>query len=242
MQNEYTTAVETLKRRLKTEGLTYLELAKKLSLSESGLKKIFAAKDGSVQRLAQIGAAIGLSLSDLFSEMKEPMSVVSFTENQQNYFLKVPKALFLYWKLVYERESLEKAETFLGLNRRESMSLLRQLDKINLLAILPGDRIKIPPIRQIRWSGDGPLIRKLYQEWSMKLLKRVGTPNPKTGEYFMIRYLQMTSSTYEEFLRAMQSLESEFLRRAIYEMRTRPSPLKHVRWVMASDNASFVED
>lgn len=52
----------------------------------------------------------------------------------------------------------------------------------------------------------------------------------------------MKKSTYKEFVSAVEALEGEYVRRSIYEMKTAPKDLNHVRWLVASDNKSFVEN
>ncbi len=66
--NEYRAAIDILKRTLKERGLTYRQLGKGIGLSESGVKKIFLARDGSFQRLAEICRYVGLSLSEIVED------------------------------------------------------------------------------------------------------------------------------------------------------------------------------
>lgn len=109
-----------------------------------------------------------------------------------------------------------------------------------LIKLRPGGQISLPAIKPIRWVGDGPLIRRLYRDWSIRLIEKLARPILGVNEYFLIRYLKMTPQTYQEFLSAQRSLEKEFVRRSIYEMQTHPERVQHVRWVSAIDDESFV--
>lgn len=240
-QNEYQVAVAALKRGLKAQNITYQQLAKELGLSESGVKKILSGSDGSFQRLAQIARVAGLSLADLLEEQREEMQPVSFTPKQEEFFLSEPGAFQFYWRLVYERASVEEIEKLTGLAEKDSFRHLRKLDSLGLIKLLPGGKVRVPPLQQIRWTGTGPLVRKLYREWSLRFVEQVARPDLEPGKLFLVRYFQMTPKTYAEFLAAMKTMEAEFVRRAIQDMRAGKN-LHHVRWLAAVDDQSFLPE
>lgn len=236
--NEYRTAIENLKAVLKQKKINYKELAQGLKLSESGIKKILGAQDGSFQRLIQICRFVGISLSELLEDGKT--LDVGFTPRQQTEFLKEPLLFQVYWLLVYERRSMTEVQEELRLNKTEAFRLARRLDVLSLITLLPGDRMRLPSVRAVRWTGDGEFIRKTYRDWSRRLVEDVAKPVSDAGELFIIRYFQMTTKTHGEFIAAIKALETEFVRRAIHEMRTRPPGLEHVRWITGVDMRSFV--
>jgi transcriptional regulator with XRE-family HTH domain len=239
-RTEYEVAMTAVKAALKRQKITYAELAKRLRISESGLKKILSAKDGSFQRLAQICEELGLSLSELLAG-EDQTQEISFTPAQQEFLASHAGALRLFWALVYERRPLPEAEKLAGVNPKEVFSLLRKLDQLGLLELLPANRLRIPAVRPVRWVGDGPLIRKLHREWSAGFVKSVARPTPDKGEQFISRYFRASRRTVDELQAALKDLEAEFLRRAIKEMRTESPDLVHLRWVSAVDDKSYLE-
>ncbi len=239
-QSEYRLAVENLKARLKERQITYAELAEGIGMSESGVKKIFTGSDGSFQRLAQICKYAGVSLAEIVQSTKT--IDVGFTDAQQTAFLREPALFQFYWMLAYEREALENTEKFFRLTKADSFRQLRQLDLLGLIKLLPGDRIRLPSVKAIRWSGDGPFMRKIYQDWSQRLVAKMAKPVTDPHELFIVRYFKMLPKTYNDFLQAQRALETEFVRRAIQEMRTGDSQLEHVRWLVAADQQSFLGD
>ena len=58
--------VSELKRYLKAHGLTYAEVAKRLDLSESSVKRLFARETFTLKRFEQVCNALGLEITDLF--------------------------------------------------------------------------------------------------------------------------------------------------------------------------------
>jgi transcriptional regulator with XRE-family HTH domain len=229
-----------LKLALKRQQITYKELARRLGLSESGVKKIFTAKDGSFQRVAEICAELGLSMEELFAGQEESMHEVSFSPAQQEY-LADPRIFKLYWALVYERRSLADAQQVAGISAKESFPVLRRFDQLQLLELLPGGRLRVPAVRQVRWTGDGPLIRKLYQEWGGRFLRTVATPEQLPGQMFLIRYFKASRRTQNDLMAALRDIEKEFVRRATMEMRSEDPDLVHLRWMFAVDSRSYLE-
>ena len=242
IRTEYEIATESIKLALKQQGFTYKDLAQRLKLSESGIKKILSSSDGSFQRLAQICKEVGLSMSELLEGQGERIMELSYSLPQQEYLMAHPRALRLYWALVYERRPTEEARKISHLDSKEMFSYLRKLDQLELLELLPEGRLRLPAVRQIRWVGGGPLVKKLYEEWSAKFLKSTATPERTKDQFFMIRYVRASRKTLEDLMVAQHDLETEFVRRAISEMRSEAPDLEHIRWMSAIDNRSFLDD
>jgi len=240
-RSEYQVATDSLKLALKAQKLTYKALAKKMGLSESGLKKILTARDGSFQRVAEICDWLGLSMRELLAGHDENVFELAYTPAQQEYLVGTPAAFRLYWALVYERRNLADAEKVAGFSGKASFPILRRLDQLQLLELLPGGKVRVPAVRQVRWVGGGPLVKKVYQEWSRSFLERVGTPEPESGALFLTRYFRASERTLNDLMDALRDLEREFVRRATREMRTEASDLVHIRWMSAVDNRSYLE-
>lgn len=236
--NDYKLAIQKLKATLKDRGMTYRELGQEIGLTESGVKKIFLAQDGSFLRLSQIAKFLGLSMTELVSDQR--VTHVGFSEKQQNEFLNNPLLFKLFWLLVYERADIASAKKELGLTNSESFKLIRKLDLLGLVKLLPGERVIVPSVRAVSWKGKGKFIEKLYQDWATRLVSQIAKAESEQDELFILRYVQMTPKTYNEFVIAQRSLEAEFMRRSVREMQLRPHDLKHVRWLVATDNNSFV--
>lgn len=241
LRTEYMIVTDFLKKALKEQKLTYRDFSQGLGLSESGLKKMLSARDGSFQRLAQMCKFLGLSLSEALAGSVESMREIQYTQKQQEFLTKDPRAFHLFWLLVYERVSVAKALQALDLNETKAFSILRKLDELRLLKLLPGNRVQVPPLQLIRWAGQGPLIEKIYREWSENMIQRVASPSPPPGAFFMIRYFKMKPKTLADLNEALHELENEFSRRGTQDMRTGADDLVHLRWIIATDNQSFLQ-
>ncbi len=67
--------VETLKRELKAQGVTYRQVAGKLDLSEASVKRLFSEQSFTLDRLAQICEPLHLEISDLIRQMEKNLDL-----------------------------------------------------------------------------------------------------------------------------------------------------------------------
>jgi transcriptional regulator with XRE-family HTH domain len=241
---EYRLLCDSIKKLLRKRGLNYRELAGRMGMSESGLKKILSGPDTSFQRLVQIADALGVTVADLLAHQdRGAFDDVSFTDEQQQFFVKNMPCFYFYWRLVYERVPLAEAEKLQGLTPRDSFRWLKKLDELGLVRLGAQGKVRLPRVTKIRWVGGGPLVEKLYREWAQNAVRDLAKPGEKQApsELFIIRYLKLDENSYNEFLRAQRELENEFVRRAIREMNLNLPKMKNVRWVTAIDDKSYVD-
>jgi len=75
--------IPCLKKALKMNGLTYAQVALNLNLSEASVKRIFAEKSLSVQRMMQICEMTDMRLPDLAQLMNETDAAISSLSKEQ---------------------------------------------------------------------------------------------------------------------------------------------------------------
>src|SRR5687768_10733054 len=63
--NETKRMIETLKRCLRSRGMTYRSLGRSLGLSESSVKRLFAHESFTLNRLERICSALDMTVADL---------------------------------------------------------------------------------------------------------------------------------------------------------------------------------
>ena len=69
--------VDVLKRELRTRGITYAQVARKLNLSEASVKRMFSRKDFNLKRLDQVCQLAGSEFSDLARTLYQEESQIS---------------------------------------------------------------------------------------------------------------------------------------------------------------------
>jgi DNA-binding Xre family transcriptional regulator len=234
--------IGVVKSVLKQKGISYRELGKRIGLSESGVKKLFNGKDCSFNRLCEVCDAVEVPLTDLLQSFHafSPRDV-EFTEKQQAFFLKNMDVFRFFWKLVYERWAVKKIQGHFGLSDRETFQYLKQLDEIGLIELHSGNRVKIQKIELVRWTGKGPLLKRLRKDWSSDLIHEVIETGIAEGQHFSIRSYQLTAQSAQELLNTLRDIDLEFGRRSIREMILYPDQVKQFRTLSALAGGSFVK-
>lgn len=199
-----------IKKALKQRGVTYSELAARLRMTESGVKKMLNAKDLSFRRVVQICEVVDILPGQLFS-LAENASIaeVDFTREQQEALLANRTLLGVYWCLAVEKRGLAEIEHALKLSSGELKKLLNRLVTLDLINHRRG-QYHAYHSGQVRWSERSPLTKALNHEWSALTLKRALAEAAK-DERVMHRLVGMKLSreSYNNLLRRLNELFDE---------------------------------
>lgn len=170
--------IKALKKELKASGITYCELAKTLKLSEAGIKKLLNKTDLSMNRAHQICHAIGVSFSEILRVSEESFgSEKKFTEQQVSFFRTNPHYFNFYMQLVYEQKVPEEIRVETGLSERSLFKYLKKLDDLDLIKLLPGNRISFPEGALAKVTVAGTALEKIKNDLTIDLIKKVEKTN-----------------------------------------------------------------
>lgn len=231
-----------LKRLLKDRGITYRELAHRLALSESSVKKLFISNDCSFKRISEICNILEISVSDLMASLDEmPVRSHRHTPAQEEFLLANPQAFHLYCKIAFEDLQSQQLQKTFDISHAALFKLLRSLDKHNLIHLMPNGEIRYPNMGMVLWENAGPLVAKMKREWPSRLLRMVDGNESQEGYRLTLRSYHMKKSTLAEFLRALTDLEFEFARRSLREERLERDQTIPVSAVSAVAPRSFIE-
>jgi len=155
--------VDVLKSALRRRSLTYANIGRGLGLSESSVKRMLAQKKLSLDRLEQICGLMDLEIADLIELAHQAENrITELTEEQERELVSDPKVLlvavlvFNYWT------ATEILETY-RLTEAELVKTLTRLDKMRIVDLMPGNRIKVRLARNFRWRKAGP-IQRYFEE------------------------------------------------------------------------------
>ena len=155
--------LDTLKACLKEKGLTYVDVAESLDLSEASVKRLFSEENISLQRLEAICQLLNMEISDLTKIAEDQKNqITELTQEQEAEFVKQPKLFFLAYMLLNDFEFDEVAEHY-DIEPLEGIQLLAHLDRIKFIDLLPGNRVKLLTSRNFRWRKNGD-IEKLFNQ------------------------------------------------------------------------------
>lgn len=149
------TLIKNLKSRLRTDRVTYRELAKRLRVSEPTVKRDLSRGTFSLQRLDRICEVLGVSLEELI----QPKSTVALTElsaEQERALVSRPKLLLVSYLTANDWKFGEIVATF-QISDSELIDILLRLEKIGIAEFRPPNRLRKLTARNFSWRKDGPV-------------------------------------------------------------------------------------
>jgi hypothetical protein len=155
--------IDTLKVALRRRGLTYVDVGRRLGLSESSVKRVFAQKNLDLERLEQICGLMGLEIADLFELAHEAEKrATELTEAQERELVSDPKVLLVAVLALDHWSAARILETY-RLSEAELVKTLTRLDRMRIIDLMPDNRIKVRLARNFAWRKAGP-IQRYFEE------------------------------------------------------------------------------
>ena len=162
--------IQALKIQLKRSGITYRELAAQLKLSESAVKQMFASGNFSLRRLDQVCDALGLELGDLVDiAMNQESKTAELSNSQERELVADIKLLLVAYLLVNHLSVDEILEQF-EISEIEIVQLLARLDRMKLIELQPGNRVRLLITSNFKWLKNGPIENFFREEVQSEFL------------------------------------------------------------------------
>jgi transcriptional regulator with XRE-family HTH domain len=160
--SEASQLVATIKKLLKSQGLTYRDLAKALKISEPSIKRMFSSGRLTIDRLVQISNFLGFTLAELSKEAQAAQPVLhTLTEKQEREVVSDPKLLMVA-VCALNHWTMDEIVGLYRLGDAECIKYLLRLDTLRIIDLLPGNRIRLNVSRDFDWLPFGP-IRQYFQ-------------------------------------------------------------------------------
>lgn len=155
--------VESLKKLLKAQQKTYRSLAQELGVSEPTVKRMFAQKNFSLDRVVQICQLLGVTLLDVarMSQASSGSPDIYLTHDQEEALCERDK-LFVLFNLLRKNWRIHDILKKFDFSENELTQGLVELDRIGVIELHPQNKIKLRVSAQLQWLPDGP-VRKMYE-------------------------------------------------------------------------------
>lgn len=152
-----TALVDSLKRQLKARGITYADLAARIDMSEASVKRMFAQKNFTLQRLDEILKAADIDFREVADTAQDDAKLITqLTLAQEKEIIGDPKLLIVAVSALNQL-SVEQMTGFYTMTEAEIIKYLVRLDKIGFLELMPNNRVKLLVARTFRWIPNGPI-------------------------------------------------------------------------------------
>lgn len=148
--------LRNLKARLRAEGITYKDLARRLRLSEPTVKRDLSSGDFSLPRLDRICEILGLSLDELLQLPSKATLLTQLSAEQERALVTQPKLLLATYLIVNDWKFEEITTTF-AIDDNELVGIMLKLEKLGIAQFTPPRRMKKLTARNFSWRKDGPV-------------------------------------------------------------------------------------
>ena len=151
--------IDTLKRQLKLRGMTYKALAEHLQLSESAVKHMFSTGNFSLRRLDDVCAILELDIGDLvdISESQE-QKIEQLSDDNERAIVADTRLLLITYCLINYWTFEEVIERY-DISPTDGLKYLRQLDRMKVIELQPGDRVRLLIANNFSWRKNGAIER-----------------------------------------------------------------------------------
>lgn len=228
----YRVVIQLLKTKLRQRKISYQELADGLDIPLSTLKKWFSAKDGSFSRLTKICKIIDIPMNLLLKEIEDQnVRTVTMSKELQNAFMKDLTLFKVFWGLCYERLSNDEVMERFSLPEKDLKRILLKLDRLKLIVLDVGDKVKVPKLRPIHWNFSGPFMKMLEKDWVNGILQDTAGPE--------LHFFQLLDESEVEFFQDLRKLEEKYAQRTILDLARNRSKVKKFRYLRVLAEGSF---
>jgi DNA-binding Xre family transcriptional regulator len=206
--SQTTQLIDTLKKTLKAHGQTYADVAEYLQLSEASIKRLFSERSISLQRLDEICQMINIEISDLVQAMNEQHGFhLSELSEQQEKDISKDLGLLLVTVCILNRWPMKEIINNFHLTESACIRYLARLDRLKLIELLPGNRVKLLVAPNFKWRKNGPIQQFFLEKIETDFFN---SRFNKNDEKLIVINGMLAESSNIVFQRKMESLAREF--------------------------------
>jgi transcriptional regulator with XRE-family HTH domain len=200
--------VEALKRLLKTQGVTYADLARRLGLSHASVKRLFSAETFTLARLEQVCRVLDVDFFDLAKLARgRAESAREMSERQEAALAEDAKLLAVFY-LLHSDWTADDIVAAYELTRPELVRLLVRLDRLQLIDLLPRDRVRVRVPKLLQLRSGGPIHRK---HGKRVVDEFIAAEFERAGGHFRFEYRELSKASYALMQRRLERVSADFL-------------------------------
>ena len=152
------TLIDVLKQELRAAGITYAQLAPKLGLAESSVKRMFANADMPLSRIDAICRALKMDFGELAERVAAQKAPLRELSAEQERAVVSDPVLLLMATCVLSQWTLEQVLASYRLTEAEAIRALTRLDKLGIIELRPLNRYRLNIDKTFRWRPNGPVM------------------------------------------------------------------------------------
>jgi DNA-binding Xre family transcriptional regulator len=198
--------IDTLKLELRKQRITYKQVSEILDLSETSVKRLFSEEAFSIKRLEKVCELLHLDISDLVHLMEKNIDLtIQLTHDQEAELVSDVKLLLVTLLLMNKLQFAEIVAIY-DISETEGIQLLAQLDRMKIIELQPGNRVKLMVSQNFKWIADGPI--QQYFE-SRVQLEFLDSSFNQSGEFRIFVSGMISRTANAEIIKKIQHLAQE---------------------------------
>jgi DNA-binding Xre family transcriptional regulator len=199
--------VLALKKELKAAHMTYADLAQKLDMAESSVKRMLAKGDMALSRIDAICRALKLDFAELARRVADAQPLLAELTQAQEKAVVADKKLLLVAICVLSQWTLEQITAAYRLTEAEGVKYLAQLDRIGIIELRPLNRYRLKLAKTFRWRPHGPVM-DFFREHALLDYYSGGFDNH--GEGLLLVHGSIARSLAPSFVERLQRVAQDF--------------------------------
>jgi len=157
--------VALLKTELKTAGITYAQVAQRLGMAESSVKRMFSKSgDMPLSRIDEICRVLNMDFADLARRVADTQPLLLELTLAQEKAVVADRKLLIVAICVTSQLPAEEILATYRLTEAELVKALTQLDRIGIIDLRPGNRYRLKVAKGFRWLPQGPVMSFFRKE------------------------------------------------------------------------------
>lgn len=151
---------EALKLQLKARGMRYADLARALGLSEPSVKRLFSRGGITLERLERICSVLEIDFFELARSGRRVAEQPRSLSLAQEQALAAEPRLLMLFHLLCNDWIVEEVQQEFGLSGTAIVRLLARLDRLRLIELQAGNRVRLLVARNFEWRPQGPVLTR----------------------------------------------------------------------------------
>jgi DNA-binding Xre family transcriptional regulator len=197
-----------LKMHLKARGLTYVDVARALKISEATVKRMFSTRNCTLNRLNAICELLQVDLAELARGMPRENRLTSrLTPAQEEHLMSDPALMLVAVSALNQMRVDEIVATY-NLDEAQCVALLLRLEKLGILELHGANRIRLRISRTFSWIPDGPIMRYVRSQTgdffdhgfdaAGELMRMISVRISAEAQVALLRQLEQIAREYSE--------------------------------------------
>jgi transcriptional regulator with XRE-family HTH domain len=211
------TLIQVIKAELKSQGLSYADMARELGLSESSVKRMLApGGEMPLSRVDEICRVLKTDFAELTRALAERQSLrMELTLAQEKAVVADPK-LLLMAICCLSQWTWEQILASYRLSEAEATRYLVELDRLGIIELKPLNRYKLRVAKTFRWRPHGPVMQFFREEVMGEYFS--GGFDGET-ELLMLVHGELGHGMARELVERLQRVAQEFARQHLLDQK-----------------------